>query len=66
MQIQQGGDHDQLLTDFESLATDPDGILGILEQHLDPYDARVLLCDAFQVSLYYTQPGLIVFEKKNN
>ena len=53
IQIQQGGDHDRLLMEFESLATDsgPSGILGILEQHSDPYEARVLLCEAFQVTL---------------
>ena len=52
--------HDQLIQDFESLTTDIDGMLGVLEdtlhEHGDAasFEARKLLCDLFQVRMNIT------------
>ena len=49
-------EHDQLIQEFEELTTDPDGLLGVLEDALhDEYgdeanfEAKRLLCALFQV-----------------
>ena len=48
---------DQLVQEFESLITDPDGLLGVLEGALHEYgddaifEARRLLCALFQVQV---------------
>ena len=48
---------DQLLHEFESLTTDPDGLLGVLESALHEYgddaifEARRLICALFQVQV---------------
>ena len=51
-------DHDQLIHEFERLTTDPDGLLGMLEDTLhDEYgdeanfEAKRLLCALFQVQI---------------
>ena len=51
-------DHDQLIHEFERLTTDPDGLLGVLEdtlydEHGDEanFEARRLLCTLFQVQI---------------
>ena len=51
-------DHDQLIHEFERLTTDPDGLLGVLEdtlhdQHGDEanFEAKRLLCALFQVQI---------------
>ena len=50
-------DHDQLIHEFERLTTDPDGILGVLEDTLHEYggdanfEAKRLLCGLFQVQI---------------
>ena len=47
--------HDQLIQEFERLTTDPDGLLGVLEEtlceHCDDvtFEAKTLLCALFQV-----------------
>ena len=49
-------EHDQLVHEFETLTSDLDGLLGLLENALDNYngdaafEARKLLCAQFQVS----------------
>lgn len=50
-QIETGGNHDELLEEMEELFTTPDVVLSIMEKHLPPYEAKVLLCQAFQVRL---------------
>ena len=49
-------EHDQLIHEFEELTTDPDGLLGVLEETLSDeygdeaiFEARRLLCALFQV-----------------
>ena len=50
-------DHDQLIHEFERLTTDPDGLLGVLEdtlhEHGDEanFEAKRLLCTLFQVQI---------------
>ena len=50
-------EHDQLIHEFERLTTDPDGILGVLEDALDEcgdeanFEAKRLLCGLFQVQI---------------
>lgn len=51
-------EHDQLIQEFEELTTDPDGLLGVLEDVLhDEYgdkasfEAKRLLCALFQVQI---------------
>ena len=54
-------DHDQLIHEFERLTTDPDGILGVLEDTLHEhgyeenfeanFEAKRLLCALFQVQI---------------
>ena len=59
-EVQQMVNHDQLIQDFESLTTDIDGMLGVLEdalhEHGDAasFEARKLLCDLFQVRMNIT------------
>ena len=49
-------EHDQLVQEFEELTTDPDGLLGVLEDTLQEYgdeasfEAKKLLCALFQVA----------------
>ncbi len=43
-----------LLGEMEEVFTDCDGILGTLEKYLPPYEAKALLCEAFQVSLAHS------------
>ena len=47
-------EHDQLLHEFETLTSDVDGLLGVLEGTLDngdaTFEAKRLLCTLFQVS----------------
>ena len=51
-------EHDQLIHEFERLTSDPDGLLGVLEDTLDEYggdatfEAKKLLCALFQVATY--------------
>ena len=48
-------EHDQLIHEFERLTTDPDGLLGVLEDTLQEhgddanFEAKRLLCGLFQV-----------------
>ena len=48
-------EHDQLIQEFERLTSDPDGLLGVLEDTLHEYcydanfEAKRLLCALFQV-----------------
>ena len=49
-------EHDQLIQEFEELTTDPDGLLGVLEDVLHheygggaSFEAKKLLCVLFQV-----------------
>jgi len=46
--------HDELVHDFETLTTDLDGLLGVLENTLDNndanFEAKRVLCTLFQVS----------------
>ena len=50
-------EHDQLIHEFERLTTDPDGLLGVLEdtlyEHGDDanFAAKRLLCGLFQVKI---------------
>ena len=51
-------DHDQLVQEFVRLTTDPDGLLGVLEEtlyeeHGDEanFEAKKLLCALFQVQI---------------
>lgn len=50
-------EHDQLIHEFERLTTDPDGLLGVLEETLHEHSddtnfaAKRLLCTLFQVKL---------------
>ena len=50
-------EHDLLIYEFERLTTDPDGLLGVLEDTLQEYgddanfEARRLLCALFQVQI---------------
>ena len=50
-------EHDQLIHAFERLTTDPDGLLGVLENTLQEYgdsasfEAKKLLCALFQVQI---------------
>ena len=49
-------EHDQLVQEFEELTTDPDGLLGVLEDTLIEYgetsfEAKKLLCGLFQVQI---------------
>ena len=52
-------EHDQLIHEFERLTTDPDGLLGVLEdtlhEHGDDanFEAKRLLCGLFQVKIVY-------------
>ncbi len=52
MRIQQGEGHDELICDVEDLLTDTEGPLGLLEKHLEFYDAHVLLSSTLQVGHY--------------
>ena len=51
---------DQLIHEFERLTTDPDGLLGVLEDALHEYgddatfEAKRLLCGLFQVNSFHT------------
>ena len=61
VQIQQRGNHDELLQDLVDLTTNSEGILGMLEQPkvLDHYQSKVLLCTTLQV--YITvNPNIIL------
>lgn len=49
MEKQRGGDHDELIEEFEYLTTDPDGILRVLEGILGQFEAKRLLSVLFQV-----------------
>lgn len=46
-------EHHEMIYDFEALTTDPDGLLGLLEDKLDCDDAyfvaKKLICVLFQV-----------------
>ena len=51
-------EYDQLIHEFERLATDPDGLLGVLEDTLHEesgdeadFEAKRLLCAVFQVQI---------------
>ena len=50
-------EHDQLIHEFERLTTDPDGLLGVLEDTLQEhgddanFEAKRLLCGLFQVKI---------------
>ena len=43
MEKQRGGDHDELVEEFEYITTDPDGILRVLEDILGEFEAKRLL-----------------------
>ena len=56
MDTRQMPEHDQLIHEFERLTTDPDGLLGVLEETLSDeygggadFEAKKLLCALFQV-----------------
>ena len=55
IEVQQMVDHEQLVQEFESLTTDLDGLLGVLEdslrEHSDEahFGSKKLLCALFQV-----------------
>ena len=49
-------EHDQLIHEFERLTTDPDGLLGVLEDTLQydddaNFESKRLLCALFQVQI---------------
>jgi len=54
MDKQRAVEHDELVHEFETLTTDLDGLLGVLENTLDnddaTFEAKRLLCTLFQVS----------------
>ena len=54
MDKQRAVEHDELVHEFETLTTDPDGLFGLLENAMDNYDpnfeAKRVLCALFQVS----------------
>ena len=54
MDKQRAVEHDQLVHEFETLTTDFDGLLGLLENTLDnddaTFEAKRVLCTLFQVS----------------
>ena len=53
MAQQHGGDHDQLSIEYEEMWTNPDLILGQLEQHFgDDFDAKGFLSDLLMVLKY--------------
>lgn len=55
MARQYDGQHDQLKGEYEELMTNPDGILGQLEETFtDPFDAKVVLAGIFMVGYLYT------------
>ena len=49
MEKQRGGDHDELIEEFDYITTDPDGILKVLESILGDFEAKRLLSVLFQV-----------------
>ena len=49
MEKQRGGDHDELIAEFEEVTNDPDGILRVLEGILGQFEAKRLLSVLFQV-----------------
>ena len=50
MARQYDGQHDQLKREYDELMTNPDGILGQLENEFDdPFDAKVVLGGIFMV-----------------
>lgn len=59
MEKQRGGDHDELIEEFEYLTTDPDGILRVLEGILGQFEAKRLLSVLFQV--YVNQSDIILW-----
>ncbi len=61
LRIQQGDDHDKLLEEMEEIFTDPDGMMSTLEKYLSPYEAKVLLCEAFQVILLIKRQDTCMF-----
>ena len=53
MDKQRAVEHDQLVHEFETLTSDLDGLLGLLENTLDNdanFEAKRVLCTLFQVS----------------
>ena len=54
MDKQRAVEHDQLVHEFETLTSDLDGLLGLLENTLDSddanFEAKRLLCTLFQAS----------------
>ena len=54
MDKQRAVEHDELVHEFETLTTDLDGLLGVLENTLDNddanFEAKRVLCTLFQVS----------------
>jgi len=54
MDKQRAVEHDQLVHEFETLTSDLDGLLGLLEDTLDNddanFEAKRVLCTLFQVS----------------
>ena len=49
MKIMSGGEYDQPLEEFNEVFTNPDELLGVLESCLDPFEAKKVLCQIFQV-----------------
>jgi len=49
LEKQRGGDHDELIEEFEYHTTDPDGILRVLENILGQFEAKRLLSVLFKV-----------------
>ena len=59
-------EHEQLIHEFERLTSDPDGLLGVLEETLSDeygdeanFEAKRLLCALFQVQLQPTSVDVI-------
>ena len=49
-----GGEYTEPLEEFNEVFTNPDELLGVLESCLEPFEARTVLCEIFQVILSWT------------
>ena len=49
LQKMTGAEHSELIHDFEAVTTNPDGILGELEDVVDAFSAKRVLSKIFQV-----------------
>ena len=52
LQKMTGAEHSELIHEFEAVTTNPEGILGELEDAVDTFDAKRILSRIFQVLIY--------------